>query len=373
MKQGEKKKVIFQDLTPVLGLLFLLVFAAPSSALSPEEKIGQMIMVGFRGFTVDDDSAVVADIEAGRIGGVILFDYDVPRRVFERNVESPEQVRRLTADLQARAAVPLFIAVDQEGGRVARLKERYGFPSSPSQGFLGDLDDPAETERVADLTARTLADAGINMNFAPVVDLNANPDNPIIGKLERSFSADPPVVIRHGKIMIESFRRAGVISALKHFPGHGSSRADSHEGFVDVTRFWSEEELVPFAVLIEEGFADMVMTAHIFNEHLDPELSATLSRSTIGGILRDRLGFDGVVVSDDLQMGAIHDIYSFEETIEKALLAGVDILLFANNSVYDEDVAKKAVEVIMTLLERGVIDLEQIDRSCERILELKQF
>lgn len=357
-------------------LVFLIAVIAPlkSRAGEPdlETKIGQMIMVGFRGFSIDGESRIARDIEAGRLGGVILFDYDVPRGTFERNIQSPEQVKSLIQQLQDRAAVPLFVAVDQEGGRVSRLKERYGFTPSLSQQFLGRLDDPLVTEEAAVLTARTLAEAGFNLNCAPVVDLDVNPGNPVIGALERSFSSDPAVVVRNAAIMIGAFREAGVLSSIKHFPGHGSSDADSHEGFVDVTDLWSDRELLPFKDLIEAGLADMVMTAHIFNGDLDPLLPATLSAQTIDGILRDRLGYDGVVLSDDLQMGAIRNIFAFDEALEKALEAGVDILLFANNSVYDEEVALKAVTVIADLVDRGVVSSERIDQSWRRIMKLKE-
>lgn len=357
-------------------LVFLIAVIAPreSRAGEPdlEGKIGQMIMVGFRGFSIDGESRIARDIEAGRLGGVILFDYDVPRGTFERNIQSPEQVKSLVEQLQALAAVPLFVAVDQEGGRVSRLKERQGFPPSPSQRSLGRRDDPVVTTEAADLTARILADAGFNLNFAPVVDLDVNPGNPVIGALERSFSSDPAVVARNAAIMIGAFREAGVLSAIKHFPGHGSSDADTHKGFVDVTDLWSDRELLPFRDLIEAGLADMVMTAHTFNAHIDPLFPATLSARTIGGILRGRLGYDGVVLSDDLQMGAIRDIFTFEEALEKALEAGVDILLFANNSVYDEEVALKAGAVIAGLVERGVVSPERIDQSWRRIMKLKE-
>lgn len=357
-------------------LVFLLAVSAPreSRAEDPglEKKIGQMIMVGFRGFSIDGESPVARDIEAGRLGGVILFDYDVPRGTFERNIRSPEQVKSLVGQLQARAPVPLFVAVDQEGGRVSRLKERRGFPPTPSQRSLGRRDDPVVTRETAVLTARTLADAGFNLNFAPVVDLDVNPGNPVIGALERSFSPNPSVVARNAAIMIGAFREAGVLSAIKHFPGHGSSEADTHEGFVDVTELWSERELLPFRDLIGAGLADMVMTAHTFNGRIDPLFPATLSERTIGGILRERLGYDGVVISDDLQMGAIRDTFAFEETLHRALEAGIDILLFANNSVYDEEVALKAVAVIAGLVDRGVVSPERIDQSWRRIMKLKK-
>ena len=357
--------------------LALLTGAAPAAA-GPgpepglEEKIGQMIMVGFRGLEPADRDPVARDIRERHIGGVILFDYDVPSRTWGRNIESPGQLRALTASLQKLTAIPLFIAVDQEGGRIVRLKEKAGFPPTLSQKRLAAGGDPGKTARQADRTAKTLAGLGINLNFAPVVDLDLNPDNPVIGKLERSFSLNPDAVTRHAAAVIDAHRRYGILTAPKHFPGHGSAAGDTHEGFVDVTGRWSTLELKPFQDLIREGKADMIMTAHIFNGKLDPEWPSTLSRKTLTDLLRRDMGFSGVVISDDLQMKAIATRYSLETAIRQSILAGVDILLFANNSVYEEDIAARAAGTIRMLVEKGVIPRERIDESWRRILRLKE-
>ena len=323
--------------------LIICIFVTPSPALSGnviganeplDVKIGQMIMIGFWGLFVDDRSPIIVDIRKRKIGGVILFDYDVPSESPVRNIESPDQVRFLVSVLQRASSIPLFIAIDQEGGKVSRLKERFGFPPTVSEGYLGRIDDPEVTKKYAERTAETLSGLGINVNFAPVVDLDCNPGNPVIGKLERSFSSDPDIVVRHSIIFIEMLHKYGVLSAIKHFPGHGSSSSDSHKGFVDVTEKWSPDELKPFAAIIQSGSCDMVMTAHIFNARLDPLWPATLSERIIGRILRDNLNFDGVVVSDDMQMGAIRSFYGLETAIKKAILAGCDILIFANNSIF---------------------------------------
>ena len=339
---------------------------------SLEEKIGQMLMVGFRGCAVDEKSFIIKDIRAGRVGGVILFDYDVPLQSHERNIESPSQVKVLVRSLKESAACPLFVAVDQEGGNVCRLKERFGFPPSVSAAFLGKVDDLRQTTRAAQQTARTLRDLGINLNFAPVVDLDVNPENPVIGRLERSFSSDPARVIRHAEATIDAFHAHGILSAIKHFPGHGSSAADSHRGFVDVTRTWSVRELEPFAAIIRSKRADMVMTAHIVNGTLDPLWPATLSPAIVDAILRGDLAYEGVVISDDMQMGAIRMHYGLETAIERALHAGCDILLFANNSVYEEAIASRACGIIRKLVLRGSVSAERIDESYRRIMKLKR-
>jgi beta-N-acetylhexosaminidase len=204
------------------------------------------------------------------------------------------------------------------------------------------------------------------------VDLDLNPENPIIGKLERSFSREPATVTRHALAVIDAHRRYGILTAPKHFPGHGSAAGDTHEGFVDVTGRWSAVELEPFQSLIRQGKADMIMSAHIFNGKLDPAWPATLSARTLNGLLRQEMGFEGVVISDDLQMKAIAARYGLETVIRQAILAGVDILLFANNSVFEEDIAARAAETIRALVEKGDIPRERIDESFRRIMKLKE-
>ncbi len=349
---------------------------SPSAATSPgpalTAKIGQMVMVGFRGLTVDANSPVIGDIRAGRVGGVILFDYDVPSASPVRNIKSPEQVKRLVAALQGAASTPLFVAIDQEGGRVCRLKEAYGFPPTVSARYLGSLDDVEETRRYANIMAGTLSSLGINLNCAPVVDLNTTPDNPVIGKLGRSFSADPAVVTRQALAVIDALHGRGILSAVKHFPGHGSSTADSHQGFVDITDTWSPEELIPYDRILKAGRCDMIMTAHVFNATLDPEWPATLSPAVIHHILREYMGYEGVVVSDDMQMGAIRNTCGLETAIERAVLAGVDILLFANNSVFEADIVSRAGAILERLVRDGTISADRIDASYRRIMKLKE-
>lgn len=355
----------------------LFIFLIPAVALSGkyeslDVKIGQMIMVGFRGLAVDGESPIIEDIRKRHIGGVILFDYDVPSKSPVRNIRSPEQVKDLIAKLQQVAAIPLLVAIDQEGGRVNRLKEKFGFPPTISAQYLGTTDNPEITKKYAKTTAETLAHLGINTNFAPVVDLNTNPDNPIIGNLGRSYSADPEVVVRHSLIVIDALHEKGIFAAIKHFPGHGSSAGDSHAGFVDVTKYWSPEELTPFEAIINAGKCDMVMTAHIFNGKLDPRWPATLSPKIITGILRNEFQYKGVVISDDMQMKAIRSYYGLETAIEMAVEAGCDILIFANNSIFEEDIAARAVAIIKKLILKGTISNGRINDSYMRIKKLKE-
>ncbi|MGE5262675.1 MAG: glycoside hydrolase family 3 protein [Acidobacteriota bacterium] len=343
----------------------------PSPTVSLDAKIGQMILVGFRGFELAADNPIVHDLRERQIGGVVLFDYDAPTRTRLRNIQSPLQVKALCTALQKTASTRLLIAVDQEGGMVARLNERYGFPPTVSAQYLGSLDRLETTRDYAETTARTLADLGINLNLAPVVDLNINPQNPVIGKIERSFSADLAVVTRHALEVVRAHHKYGVLTTLKHFPGHGNSKEDSHLGLVDVTKTWSPVDLEPFSKIIAAGECDTVMTAHIFNATLDPLLPATLSALTLGGILREALHFEGVIISDDMQMKAITDHYGIDSAVELAIRAGVDILTIANNSIFDRYAAATTVAVIQRLVQDGKISAERIDQSYQRITRLK--
>ena len=243
--------------------------ATPAFPSDPELELmlGQMLLVGFRGLAVDDQHPIIADIRQRHLGGVVLFSFDGPTRSAVRNVESPEQVRALTAALQAAAGTPLLIAVDQEGGQVARLSPRHGFPATLSHQQLAELADETAVVEAAAALARTLAQAGINLNLAPVVDVNRNPENPIIARYERSFAADAALVSRLAALFVQAHHQQGVLCCLKHFPGHGSSTADSHRGLVDVSETWAQEELQPYSDLIQAGLADSIMT--VSYTHLD--------------------------------------------------------------------------------------------------------
>ena len=343
---------------------------ASPPGLTLRERIGQMVVVGFRGTTPTEAEPALRDIAERRIGGVVLFSRD-QLTGGPRNVESPEQLATLTADLKAASTRwPLIVAIDQEGGQVARLGPAYGFPATRSAAELGAIDDVAVTRTEASSIAATLVAAGITLNLAPVVDLAVNPTNPIIAEVGRSYGADPRV-IAHATAFIEAHHQAGVRCTLKHSPGHGSSTGDTHLGVVDVTETWSAIELEPFAALIDAGLADTVLTAHVFNRNLDPDHPATLSRPTVDGILRGDLGFDGAVLSDDLQMGAIRDAYGFEEAVALAIEAGIDLLVVANQLVYEPDVAARLVDLIEGLVRTGRITEWRIDESIGRIGRLR--
>lgn len=345
----------------------------PTPLPTLREKIGQLLLVGFRGCQPAECELIARDIRQLHLGGVIFFDQEMAGApTHRRNIESPAQVRALIAFLQAQARISLLVAIDQEGGRVNRLKPAYGFPESVSHEELGRIDRPAETFRQAANTAKTLAELGFNLNLAPVVDLDAHPDNPIIKGKGRSFSADPEAVARHAAEFVRAHRAEGVLACAKHFPGHGSATGDTHLGLVDVTPTWHERELIPFQRLIAAGLCDVIMSAHVFNARLDPDRPATLSRAVLTDLLRGKLGFAGVVTSDDMEMKAISRHYGLENSVPAAIEAGVDLLCFGNNLTYDPDIAGKAVEILTRAVASGRIPESRIDASYQRVLALKR-
>lgn len=364
------KSFRFHALALALFFVLLSFNASLAATADMDTMIGQMLMAGFRGYTVDKDSPIIRDIRQRQLGGVILFDYDVGLGKPERNIKSPTQVKALTTALKDAATIPLLVAVDQEGGRVQRLKPEYGFTGTPSAQELGAGPDSRVAE-AADQTGSTLREVGFNLDFAPVADVNVDPNSPAIGKIGRSFSADPKRVAECDRIFLAGLLKHGILGSLKHFPGHGSAGADSHLGVTDVTRTWSEAELIPYRELIGNGSAKLIMTAHIFNANLDPEYPATLSHKVITGLLRGKLGFAGVVITDDMNMKAITSQYGQEEAIRLAIEAGADILLFGNNLSFDPEVVAKAHGTIRKLVDEGAISKARIEESFNRIMRLK--
>lgn len=344
----------------------------PTSPDSMDRAIGQMIMAGFRGISIDPEQPLSRQLRGIPPGFMALFDEDVAGGAPEYNIRNPAQLRHLVAEVQALSPETILFALDQEGGRVARLKPSQGFPASESARSLGSKNDPAATRRTAAESARALFESGIHLNLAPVVDLDLNPENRIIGGKERSYSASPDIVIVHAAEFIRAHHENGVLCTLKHFPGQGSAPGDTHVGFVDATDQWNESELEPFRRLLSMGLADAVMTAHIVNRNLDPAWPATLSDAIIQGVLRTRLGFEGVVITDDLQMKAISDRYGLETIVVRAIQAGADVLTFANNVVdADPEIIARVVATVRQMVRQGVLSADRIEQSVRRIRELK--
>ncbi|HQL41991.1 MAG TPA: glycoside hydrolase family 3 N-terminal domain-containing protein, partial [Candidatus Omnitrophota bacterium] len=293
-----KNKKIFYLIFVVAVLTLAVGILRNVTEKKLRSDIGQMLIIGFRGTEVSEGSFIVKAIRELNIGGVILFDIDGPTKSFPRNIVNAQQVSALIAGLKKNAKTPLIVAVDAEGGGVNRLKPDYGFIAMPGAQELGGRDDLALTRRISGELASQLSQLGFNVNFAPCVDLGVNLDNPVIARMGRSFSADAETVVRHAAAFIKGQKDHGILTAIKHFPGHGSSQQDSHKGLTDVTATYKANELIPYQELIKDGIVDMVMTAHIINKNIDDRYPATLSGRYIQEILRERLGFQGVVVSD---------------------------------------------------------------------------
>jgi beta-N-acetylhexosaminidase len=369
-----------------LAALFLVLIvegcAATSSSDGAARKpppllpLGELLLVGFGGTQVEGNDEVHSLVCDVKVGGLILFERDA-RSGDARNISSPEQVRQLTSDLQALAQQctgrRLLIAADNEGGAVMRLSTRLGYLPTPPPQALGDAGDPAATALESRRMGATLREAGINWNLAPVVDVAVNPLNPAVVTLGRTFSSDPQQVIIQARAFIQGMHEAGVLTSLKHFPGHGSSRTDSHQGFVDVTDTADLKiELAPYRALIKEGLADSVMTAHVFNRGLDPWNPATLSRFTIKRYLRDKLGYKGLVVSDDLLMGAIRQQYGVEEASILALQASVDMLLISQNQGrVERGAAERVVTALRSAITTGRLSSKALTASIQRVRALR--
>jgi beta-N-acetylhexosaminidase len=345
-----------------------------SSSATLRHKIGQMLLVGFRGYEVKPTDPVAEDVRDRNLGAVVYFDQEMAdTQLVGRNIQSPAQVKKLSQSLQALASTPLLISIDQEGGRVNRLKATYGFPETLSAEELGQRNDLRFTFARAEEIAKTLADSGINLNLAPVVDLDAHPNNPIIKGKKRSFHSDPETVAAHAIEFVAAHRQHNILTCAKHFPGHGSATGDTHLGLVDVTKTWHERELIPFQRLIERGLSQVIMTAHVFNAKLDPDYPATLSRRVLQGLLRDKLGFTGVIMSDDMEMKAISGHYGLEKAIQLGIEAGLDVLCFGNNLNFDATIGAKIHEIILRLVEHGRISEARIEQSFQRICAVKRF
>lgn len=340
--------------------------------LSLEDAVGQMLVIGIPGERLNAETSAWLDEIAP--GGVILFDYDLPSAGAKpRNISSPDQLGALIADLQAQTPNPYFVAIDAEGGIVNRLKPKYGFGTDlPSHQALGAGNTQTTLAAAAGMAAQ-LRDLGINWNLAPVVDVNVDPESPAIGALGRSFGEEPDSVSAHAAAFVEAHAAAGVIATLKHFPGHGSAAGDTHLGVTDVTDSYVREmELAPYQTLIEDGYGGTVMTAHIVNRELDAQgRPATLSAPIVTGILREELGFGGVVLSDDMQMGAIVEQYSIERAAVESIKAGVDVILIANQLSDDPSDPIRVKRAILDAVADGEIPESRIYESLERILALK--
>lgn len=328
------------------------------NTMTLDEKIGQMTILGIEGYNLNEGSKSL--IEKYKVGGFILFG---------ENIKSTQQLLTLINSLKQenlKNKIPLFLSVDEEGGKVSRMPKE--FKGLPTNKVIGQRNNKDFSKKVGETIAKEIKSFGFNMNFAPVLDVNSNPNNPVIGN--RSFGANPEIVSNLGTATMEGIQSENIIPVIKHFPGHGDTAVDSHIGLPrvdnDLKRLESLE-LVPFIEAIKEG-ADAVMVAHILLPKIDKENPSSMSKTIITDVLRTNLKFDGVIITDDMTMGAIINNYNIGEAAIKSVKAGSDIVLVCHG--YDNEIG--VINALKDAVSKGEISEKRIDESVYRILKLKE-
>ncbi len=356
-----------------------------------ESKIGQLLMVGFTGTSFDDPNVieVANQIRTGRVGGIVLF---------RRNIESPVQLKKLLTNFkEIPTKYPLLIALDQEGGKVQRVSSQNGFKDFLSAKEVAETLSLTEAYSYYQEMASYLKSFGFNFNLAPCVDLDCDPPCSAIGKFNRSFSKECSIVCLYAEQMVKAFSSQSVLCCLKHYPGHGRAQGDTHEGLVDITKTWTEEELQPFIDLCNKKVSKAVMTAHLMHNEIDSVWPTTLSKIWLDKI-RNAVNDEIVFLSDDLHMGAIINTYGLKAIVKQVVTAGCDLMLFSNNPlasksagirhdlkadaiqsdnteilVPDINLAYKIFDIVSNLIKQNELSAESIDLSYKRILSLKEL
>jgi len=331
-----------------------------------KQLLHKMLIIGFDGQEVLNNNKLISGIKNG-LGGVILFDHYIDDKTKSKNIKSPQQVKKLNESLQNISDTPLIICIDQEGGKVARLRESKGFKETNSAKAIASLSIDEARKEYEEL-ALQLSELGVNCNFAPLVDLGINKDSKIIYGLDRAYGDDGEIVVKYGEIFMDALTNHNIINVLKHFPGHGSSEGDSHEGFVDISNTWDEVELFPYKKLLHK--TNMIMSAHVYNSKLDKKYPSTLSYNTNTKLLRQQLGYDGVLVTDDLQMLAIKEHYPKEQAIELAINSGADMIMYCNQLGCDD--TDETIDMMEHLVKSGKISMDRIKEANRRIDKLVQ-
>jgi beta-N-acetylhexosaminidase len=329
-----------------------------------KQLLYKMLIIGFDGKDILNNKKLITNIQNG-LGGVILFDHYIDDKTKSKNIQSPQQVKKLNESLQSISESPLIICIDQEGGKVARLKEEKGFSNTLSAKEIAFLEEKDAKKEYTNLSFQ-LKNLGINCNFAPLVDLGINKESKIIYGLDRAYGEDNEQVVKYAQIFMDALNENKIISVLKHFPGHGSAKGDSHEGFVDITKTWDEIELTPYKKLLHK--TKMIMSAHVYNGKIDENYPATLSFKTNTELLRKKLGFNGVLVTDDLQMLAIKKHYKKEEAIELAINSGADMLMYCNQLSNDD--TDETIDIMIHLVKNKKISIDRIKEANHRINRL---
>jgi beta-N-acetylhexosaminidase len=344
------------------------LFGARDALAAPHglsAQLREMLMLGFDGPSPDGDSArwLADQIAAGRVGGVLFVHVNVGTR---------DEVSELLGMFSPPSVPPVFLAIDHEGGIVQRLSTRHGVTPLRSALSVCNSMSVDEARKLYAAAGREVSAVGFNLNLAPVVDLH-DPENPAIGKYGRAFSADPEIVARYAEAFIDGFASAGILCALKHFPGHGRSQNDSHHELPDITKTWSAAELEPYQRLIANDRAHAVMGGHLHLGSVDSDLPTTLSKPVTTGILRGRLGFRGVAMTDDLDMAAIPATNDRRDIVIKAIQAGNDILMIKNVTRHDPDLPDRIEEWVSEAINGRILDPGAIRESAARVRLAKSF
>ena len=335
------------------------------------KEIGNLIIAGFRGSSVSEDTPIRYWINDFQLGGVILYDMDLEyNQLGTRNIRSAEQLKNLNVSLQSFSKEPLFIAIDQEGGEVNRLNTKYGFPEFPSWNNIGQLDDLKFTEAYSRKLGELLNNLHINLNFAPVLDVDGGSSS-FITNQGRALSSNIQKITEHSRVFIKQLKQQGVLCCGKHFPGQGSASGDTHAGATDITTTWDKQELGPYKSLIHSRHLDAIIVAHTFHNKFDSEFPASMSRKTITELLRIKLGFRGVVICDDPSMKAISAHYNLKTTLKYMLYSGVDMFILGNNLEYDPHLIPNAVHCLQELVSEGAVSENRIYESLHRIQSLR--
>ena len=335
------------------------------------KEIGNLIIAGFRGSSVSEDTPIRDWINDFQLGGVILYDMDLEyNQLGTRNIRSAEQLKNLNVSLQSFSKEPLFIAIDQEGGEVNRLNTKYGFPEFPSWNEIGQRDDLKFTEAYSRKLGELLNNLHINLNFAPVLDVDGGSSS-FITNQGRALSSNIQKITEHSRVFIKQLQQQGILCCGKHFPGQGSASGDTHAGATDITTTWDKQELGPYKSLIHSRHLDAIIVAHTFHNKFDSEFPASMSRKTITDLLRIKLGFRGVVICDDPSMKAISAHYNLKTTLKCMLYSGVDMFILGNNLEYDPHLIPNAVHCLQELVSEGAVSENRIYESLHRIQSLR--
>ena len=333
----------------------------PVNAAEMRKMAGQLLVMGLPGNDAGDKSAKVLTkhIANGHASGAVLLRH---------NVKSRKMTLSLTRSFIG-ASKQALVSVDQEGGKVQRLSKKHGFTKIPEASWVSGNMDPKKARALYAAAGREMRKAGFNINLAPSVDVH-DPKNPVIGKYGRSFGRDADRITAFASAFVSGMSSAGVACSLKHFPGHGSSRGDSHDGFVDITKTWTDKELIPFQKLANS--APLIMSAHLYHKtHSNGKMPITFSHKALTGLLRNTLKYDGVILTDDLDMGAIRKSFSLKQAVIKALQAGNDLLLMSNSLKYNGDLPVNATKWIADAVKDGQLSKGSITASYNRVMRLK--